>query len=137
MPKWYGLAHQVLDSKQLHGDISNTNPIVGLLKGGGDFKKPWLYLVTKFSELQFTGRSLKNRKSPNFCHRRLEKPGDISKSQIPRPNHCDLPYPLSHRVSWLKCSISSLQFLSSPSLICSWGTRKEDRSSRSLQKLQF
>lgn len=121
-PKWYGLANHVLDSKQLLGGHSNTNPIVVLEKEGGYFQKPWLYLVTKFSELQFMLRSPKSRKSPDFCHRRLEKPGDINKFQIPRPNDCDLPYPLSHRVNLLKCFISSQRFISSPSLICSSGT---------------
>lgn len=112
--------HQVLYNQQRLGGNSNTTPFA--VRKEGIFRN--LYLATEFSELQFMLRSPKNRKSPNFCHRGLEKPGDINKIQKPWPNNCGLPYPLSHRVSLLMLS-SPQRFPSSSSLLCSGeGERK-------------
>lgn len=98
----------------------------------GIFQKPWLYLVTKFSEPQFTLRSPKNRKSPDFCHRRLEKPGDINKFQTPGQTtvifliHCP-----TERICW---SVSFLLSDSSPVHLWSaageWGKEKGVEASR-------
>lgn len=123
--------HQVLDSQQRLGGNSNTTPFA--VREEGIFRN--LYLVTEFSELQFMLRSPKNRKSPNFCHRGLEKPGDINTIQKPWPNNCGLPYPLSHRVSLLTLFISSAVPLL-PISALQWGRGKENKR-RSLPKLQF